>query len=111
LFFILFLTPHQIFFLAFTEKFAKTADITKNLALAYILYPLANIPLLYLLYTIKKPSLVLISNLIFFLITSFGCYFLIPQKGIFGPPVAIFFGILISSFYLTLKTIQLKLKD
>jgi PST family polysaccharide transporter len=111
LFLILFLTPNQIFSLAFTEKFAKTASITKQLALAYILYPLANIPLLYLLYTVKKPSFVLIGNVIFFLITTFGCYFLIPQKGVFGPPLAIFFAILISSFYLTLKSIQLKLKN
>jgi len=109
LFLLLFLTPDQIFLIAFTEKFAKTASITKYLVLAYILYPLANIPLLYLLYTIKKPSFVLIGNLIFFFISAIGCYLLIPYQGAFGPPVAIFFGILISSFYLTIKSIQLKL--
>jgi Polysaccharide biosynthesis protein. len=109
LFFLLFLTPDQIFFLAFTEKFAKTADITKNLALAYILYPLSNIPLLYLLYTLKKPSPILIGNLIFFLITSFGCYFFIPKMGVFAAPVTIFFAILISSFYLTLVSFRIKI--
>jgi len=111
LFFILFLTPSQIFLIAFTEKFAKTAEITKHLALAYILYPLANIPLLYLLYTVKKPYFILIGNLIFFAVATLGSYFLIPQKGVFGPPIAIFFAILIFYFYLTIKTFQLKLKD
>jgi len=110
LFFVLFLTPSQVFFLAFTEKFAKTAEITKQLALAYILYPLANIPLLYLLYTVKKPSFVLMGNLIFFLLITFGSYFLIPQKGVFGPPIAIFFAIFISSFYLIAAGIKNKLK-
>jgi len=108
LFFVLFLTPDHIFSFAFTKKFSKTASITKQLTLAYILYPLANIPLLYLLYTVKKPSFVLIGNFIFFLISAFGCYLLIPHKGVYGPPIAIFFAILISSFYLTIKAIQLK---
>jgi len=108
LFFLLFLTPNQIFYLAFTEKFAQTAAITKNLAIAYIFYPLANIPLLYLLYTAKKPLYILISNIVFFLIITFGCYFLIPLKGAFGPPIALFFAIFISSFYLTLVSFRIK---
>ena len=110
LFFVLFLTPNQIFYLVFTQNFAQTATITKNLAVAYIFYPLANIPLLYLLYTVKKPSFVLIGNFFFFLIATFGCYFLIPQKGVIGAPIAIFFAILISSFYLIIVIVKNKLK-
>ncbi len=104
LFVILFLTPNQIFYLAFTEKFAQTANITKLLAAAYILYPLANIPLLFLLYTVKKPKYILIGNLIFFIIITLGCYFLIPIKGVFGAPMAIFFAILVEFIYLAIIT-------
>lgn len=102
LFLLLFLTPNQIFYLAFTQKFAQTALITKSLALAYILYPLANIPLLFLLYSVKKPIHILINNLLFFLIITAGCYLLIPVKGVFGPPIAIFLAISLSIVYLGL---------
>jgi len=111
LFLALFFTPNQVFYFAFTEKYSQTAEITKSLSIAYMLYPLANIPALYILYTLKKPFYLLIGNFIFFLISTFGCYFLIPQKGVYGPPIAIFFAIIISSFYLTIKTIQLKPND
>jgi PST family polysaccharide transporter len=50
LFFLLFLTPNQIFYLVFTPKFAQTAAITKAISLPYIIYALGNLPLLYVLY-------------------------------------------------------------
>jgi O-antigen/teichoic acid export membrane protein len=105
LFFLLFLTPNQIFYLVFTPKFAQTAAITKAISLPYIIYALGNLPLLYVLYTIKKPSIILITNVIFFVIMTAGCYYLIPIKGVFGPPLAIFLALYLSVFYLSLTAL------
>lgn len=102
-FIILAFTPNQIFYLVFTEKFKETAQITKALAIAYLFYSLGNIPYLYFLYTVKKPLKILIANLIFFASVAIGCYFLIPQKNVFGPPMAIFFGLFLAIFYLILE--------
>ncbi len=108
LFIFLFLTPDKIFFIAFTEKFSQTAAITKSLALAYILYPLANIPLLFLLYTVKKPKYILFGNLIFFIFVTLGCYFLIPIKEVYGPPAAIFLAIFVEFIYLSFISLRIK---
>lgn len=92
IFIILYFTPAKIFELFFTEKFTQTTAITRALSLSYIFYALSSIPALFLLYTAKKPQYILFSNIIFFLIISLGSYFLIPLKGVFGPPIAVFFG-------------------
>lgn len=89
LFFLLFFTPNQIFNLFFTEKFAQTAIIAKYLSLPFILYAIGSLPMLFLLYTRKKPIYILISNVLFFLILTLGSYILIPKMGVFGPPYAI----------------------
>src|SRR3989339_1094606 len=89
LFFLLFLTPNWVFYLFFTEKFAPTAAITKTLSLAFLIYPILNLPALYLLYTVKKPIHILTSNLITFLTVVIGCYLVIPKYGVFGPPYVI----------------------
>lgn len=85
----LFFTPNIIFYLFFTEKFAQTAIITKSLTWPYILYTFLNLPLLFLLYTVKKPSYILAANLIIFIIVTFGCYYLIPIVKLSGPPYAL----------------------
>lgn len=90
LFVILFITPNQIFYLFFTTKFAKTAAIAKALSLPFIIYTLINLPTLFLLYTVRKPGYILVSNVAFFLIFTFGCLYLIPKIGVFGPPYAAF---------------------
>lgn len=102
----LYFTPNVIFYLFFTEKFAQTAIITKSLTWPYILYTFINLPLLFLLYTVKKPSYILVANLVIFLIISFGCYYLIPIIKLNGPPYALalsfFIGLIIlsaTSFY------------
>jgi len=100
LFLLLFFTPNEVFYLFFTKKFAQTAAITKAISLPYIIYALGNLPLLYVLYTIKKPSIILVSNFIFFIIMTVGCYYLIPIKGVFGPPLAILLALSTSIFYL-----------
>lgn len=106
LFLLLFLTPNQIFYLFFTKKFAATAAITKAISLPYIIYALSNLPILYVLYTIKKPSIILVSNIIFFVLITTGCYFMIPIKGVFGPPIAILLSLSAYALYLTLSALH-----
>jgi O-antigen/teichoic acid export membrane protein len=106
LFFLLFLTPKEIFQIAFTKKFTFTTDITHALALAYITYPLLNIPILYFLYTAKMPKYVLTAFFLFFVLTTSFCYFLIPKLNAFAGPVAIFFSFLISGGYLIYSFIK-----
>lgn len=89
LFILLFFTPKQVYDLIFTENFVQTAAITKALSLPFILYSLGSLPMLFLLYTVKKPGYILISNVVFFIILTFGCYLVIPTKGVFGPPYII----------------------
>lgn len=89
LFLVLFLTPNWIFSLVFTDKFVRTAAIARALSLPFIIYSLGSLPMLFLLYTIKKPVYILVSNVIFFLILTAGCYYLIPRIGVRGPPWAI----------------------
>jgi len=85
LFALLIFLPTDVFTLFFTKKFAATAPITRSLAIPYIIYALGNLPLLFILYTLRKPFYVLISNIAFFAITTIGCYFLIPGLGVFAP--------------------------
>ena len=70
LFFALFLTPDIIFRIFFTEKFVAAAPITRIMSLPFILNALSSIPMLFLLYTVKKPVYILISNILFFVIVS-----------------------------------------
>lgn len=81
LFLTLAITPNWIFFLVFTEKFVKAADITRALAIPFILYPLMSLGHLFLLYTVKKPIYILVTNVVLFLTISLGCYFFIPLYG------------------------------
>lgn len=96
IFVVLFFTPNFIFKLVFTENFAETAAITKVLALPFILNAVGSVPMLFLLYTVKKPRIILYSNILFFLIITFGSYYLIPSRGVFGPPIAIGIAFLIA---------------
>ncbi len=89
LFLLLFLTPDWIFDLIFTKDFVQTAAITRALSLPFVLYSLGSLPMLFLLYTVKKPGYILITNIIFFIILTLGCYQVIPSKGVHGPPYII----------------------
>jgi len=92
LFIALYFTPNWVFYLFFTEKFAQTAAITKSLSLPFIIYTFLNLPFLFLLYTVKKPSVILFANVVFFLTITFGCLYAIPKYGVFGPPYVIALG-------------------
>jgi O-antigen/teichoic acid export membrane protein len=94
---ILMVMPDVIFTLIFTEKFTYMAGATRSLAFANILIAVGTIPMLFLLYTVRKPRSILYSNIVFFLIISFGSYYLIPTDGIYGPPKAIFLAFLITT--------------
>ncbi len=105
LFTFLFLLPKQVFYIVFTKKFALTATLTKQLALAYVIYPLSNIPLIFVLYTAKKPKFILVANIVFFFTITLGAYFFIPKYGAFCLPYVIFVAILIAGFILSISTI------
>lgn len=92
----LYFTPDYIFELVFTGTFKETAAITHILALPFILNALGTIPNLFLLYTVKKPGYILVSNILFFAIISVGSYLLIPAKGMYGPPIAILLAFIIA---------------
>ncbi len=102
LFLLLAVTPKWVFKLFFTEKFAKTAAISHGLAIPFILFTLGDLPLLFILYTFKKPQFVLYSNFVFFIGITAGCYFLIPIFGVFAPAyvigVSLLAPVLIQSF-------------
>lgn len=85
LFLALFFTPNQIFYLFFTEKFAQTASITRALALPFIIMCLGSLLSLFILYTVKKPVYMLVTNIVMFLIISIGCYLYVPTYGVIAP--------------------------
>lgn len=97
----LFFTPNIIFYLFFTKEFAQTANITKTLTWPYIIFTFLNLPLLFLLYTVKKPFYILISNLAIFIIVTFGCYYLIPIMKLSAPPVVLAFSFFIGLIILS----------
>jgi len=86
----LILTPPELFTLVFTSKYHEAILVTRYLSAAFALISYGTIFTLFLLYTVKKPQLILRSNIILFLGITFGSYFLIPRYGMYGPPIAIF---------------------
>lgn len=81
IFIALFLTPTWVFELFFTNKFYRTPEIARSLAIVYIPYSFISLFHLFLLYTIKKPFDILIGNVMIFIIVSGGCYLFIPHFG------------------------------
>lgn len=106
LFVLLYFTPNQVFYLFFTTRFAKTAAVTKALSLPFILYVFLNLPMLFLLYTVKKPRFILYANLAVFFIITLGCYFIIPKYGVFGPPYAIALAFFVSLIVMSLAALK-----
>ncbi len=106
LFIFLILTPNFVFALFFTDKFIKAAAIAKSLSLPFIIYALGSIPQLFILYTVKKPKYILLSNLIFFIIIFLGCYILIPKMGVHAPPYAITAALIVATGILTIASVK-----
>lgn len=105
LFLILFFIPDFVFCLLFTSKFCSTAPITHALSLPFIIYSLGSLPMLFLLYTVKKPKYILLANIVFFILLTGGSYYLIPIKRAFGPPIAIGVAMTVATIILTIASI------
>jgi len=103
---LLFLTPDIIFQLVFTKRFLPTAGIARAMSLPTILYVYNIIPFLFLLYTVKKPVYILINNIIYFLVYTASCYFLIPIYKGFGPAYAILIAFSIGGIFYTVISIK-----
>lgn len=106
LFLILAVTPDWVFFLVFTEKFVNTASITRSLAVPFVVYPLISLSHLFLLYTVKKPVAILISNIVLFVVITGGCFFFIPAYGITAAIYSISAGFLLSGGLLAVLSIR-----
>lgn len=105
LFLILFFMPDIIFCFLFTSKFCATAPITRALSLPFIVYSLGSLPLLFLLYTVKKPKYILYANITFFIILTAGCLYFIPQKRAFGPPIAIGIAMTVATIMVSVASV------
>ncbi|MBP6045084.1 MAG: oligosaccharide flippase family protein [Microgenomates group bacterium] len=100
LFVILFFIPDSLFRLLFTEKFVTASQIAKSLSFPFIIFTYSNFLLIFMLYTIKKPAYVLLSNAIFFIGMTVGCLIFIPKLGVFAPAWVIAASISASSIIL-----------
>lgn len=105
LFLVLYFMPDFIFCFLFTKKFCLTAPITRALSLPFIVYSLGSLPLLFLLYTIKKPKYILYANIVFFIILTIGCVYLIPLKRAFGPPIAIGIAMVVATIMVSIASV------
>ena len=97
IFILLFLTPDIIFKLFFTDKFIKTAAITRALSIPYLISILGSIPYLFILYTIKKPVYILWTNIVFLAVVSTGSFLLIPRYGVMGPIYVLTLGFIVGT--------------
>ena len=93
------LTPDIIYILVLSEKWVNAIPVTRALSIVYIFYTLLNIPLLFFLYTIRKPVYLLIINMIFLTIMATGNFLLIPKYGVFGPAVAMGVAMVVVSLF------------
>jgi O-antigen/teichoic acid export membrane protein len=101
LFIVLAFTPNWVFFLVFTDKFIDTATITRSLAVPFIVYPVISFAHLFLLYTVKKPHYILMSNVVLFIVITGGCSLFIPAYGIRAAIYSIAAAFLLSGILLT----------
>lgn len=106
IFLLLSVTPNWVFDLFFTKKFLYTADISRLLALVYIPFSFISIIHLFLLYTAKKPSSILVGNLALFIIITGGCYVFIPQYGTNAAIVSLAVAFFVASIILTFLSVK-----
>jgi len=104
IFILLFILPNQVFYAFFTEKFAKTAFITRYLVPAYLLFTFWNLPLQFILYTVKKPVYMLIANTLYFGVMTVGCMLLIPTLHVRAPLYINFIAMLAPAVVLSLAS-------
>lgn len=100
LFILLAVTPDFLFVLVFTKKFLPTAAIARSMAIPYFIYGFLSLAHLFLLYTVKKPSLILFTNIILFLSITVVCYVFIPVYGMKAAIYSLGAGYLLSCSFL-----------
>lgn len=103
IFLLLIVTPQSLFSL-YLEKFDRASVLARQLAPAYVIYSFANFPLLFLLYTVKKPGAILLANTAFFLSMTIGCYLLIPAQGLSAIPAVVTGSITLAALILCIYT-------
>jgi O-antigen/teichoic acid export membrane protein len=84
--------PTAAYRLIFTAKFVDTPLFSAHLGIVYSLFCLGQVFMLFLLYTFRKPSYLLMSNIAFFLVVTAACYKLIPIYKGSGAIIAIGLG-------------------
>lgn len=92
-------TPDFLYTAVLSNKWINSIPITRILSVVYIFYTLLSIPLLFFLYTIRKPIYILVINLIFLSIMGIGNYVLIPQYGVFGPAIAMGIAMIVVTLF------------
>lgn len=97
---LLLIIPDQVFTFLFTKNYLPAFTIARYLSIPFIIAILLNLPILFILYTIKKPVVILIANIAFFLTITVGCYWLIPISGINAPPIVITLSFVFASIIL-----------
>ena len=96
LYILLFVIPNKVYNFVFTSNFAQTAKIIKSLIIPYILFTIGQLPHMFLLYVARKPSYILVSNIVFFIGMVIGSYLLVPKFGVFAPAIVIVISITMS---------------
>lgn len=91
------LTPEIIYEWFFTKAFSSAALLARLLSLPYIFYAIGSLPMLFLLYTVKRPKPILIAYATFFVIVTVGCAILVPVFKLFAPPAVFALAFLISN--------------
>ncbi len=107
LYLLVFLTPDFFYELFFTSRYAPAFDLIRFFALSYIVFPLANMPFLAIVYTFRRPKFLVFLNLFYLGLILFGCWLLIPVYGVWGALYTILFanlvGFAILAFYVWKK--------
>lgn len=88
----LLITPDFVYAWFFGSKFLSSIPIVKAISLPFIIYTLSSIPMLFLLYTIKRSQIILVAYFTFFIVMSVGCFLMIPVTGLFAPPLILATG-------------------
>lgn len=97
------ITPPIIYELFFTATFSPSAMIARMLSVPFILYALGSVPMLLLLYTVKKPKPILVAYSMFAVIVTVGCYIFVPVYKILAPAFVIFAAFLVSNSYIAFE--------
>ncbi len=88
IFLALIITP-QLFFDLYLSKFAQAAPLARALAVPYIIFTLGNSALIFMLYTAKKPMIVLWSNVLYLILMVTGSYVALSVSTITALPIAV----------------------